>query len=161
MLQFWAPYPSTFDLQLGCPETGLNVYLPNLPFYTSLETRTQTISLLNLPFLLEVFKIGWNERPVHREWQFVLKLRVFSFAGFALTADCTECMLTALSACWLHWVQADCTECVREWGCAIQVWNVPIWYIDRYKTFWKIESVNKAFLFWYWQQPEKYIFFSR
>ena len=26
--------------------------------------------------------------------------------------------------------------------------------ITRSKTFWKIESVNKAFLFWYWQRPK-------
>jgi hypothetical protein len=29
---------------------------------------------------------------------------------------------------------------------------------DWSKTFWKIESVNKAFLFWYWHQPKKYFF---
>ena len=34
----------------------------------------------------------------------------------------------------------------------IQILNTNI------KTFQKIESVNKAFLFWYWQRPKKYFF---
>ena len=41
------------------------------------------------------------------------------------------------------------------------------WYLTAYvlctlyvriKTFWKIESVNKAFLFWYWQRLKKNFF---
>ena len=33
-----------------------------------------------------------------------------------------------------------------------------LFFTDNPKTFWKIESVNKAFLFWYWQRPKKYFF---
>ena len=39
--------------------------------------------------------------------------------------------------------------------------SLYIYLQDLPKTFWKIESVNKAFLFWYWQRLKKFFFSNK
>ena len=36
--------------------------------------------------------------------------------------------------------------------------SIQFYTLGQSKTFWKIESVNKAFLFWYWQRLKKIFF---
>ena len=49
----------------------------------------------------------------------------------------------------------NCTKKIDTFVIPVQVLQIAQLLA---KTFWKIESVNKAFFFWYWQRLKKFFF---